>query len=148
MAKITREQVEKINSTLSNGWQFDVKHFFMWNGEKTVEVIIPFDDDENKVIKARLYFSERYRQFKRDGLEINLNISVWHNQGTAWTSYGLGINRTIPYTGTRKKFADLAALTEIINNEYIMEIYNTGDNSKKCLDGIILDKNGWKLHTV
>ena len=48
----------------------------------------------------------------------------------------------------RRSFADLEKLTAVIDDQYIMNIYNSGNNADKCLDDIILDKSGWHIHEV
>lgn len=146
MANITRAEVDKINGKLKNGWTFDTWHFMTHQGDKTVQRKIKVDDTH--YIIAKLWFSETYKNFKKDGLEITLNISYWENKGEALTSWGLGLFRSIPYCKPRKSFADLEKLTAVIDDNYIMEIYNKGNNSEKCLDNILLDSNGWHLHEV
>lgn len=144
---ITKEQVEKINERLHNGWTFDLWHFMTHSGEKTVCKKIALDDTH--FIEANLWFDETYKNFRRDGLEITLHISLFTGtlNGTA-SSSGLGLFRRIPYEKARRSFADLEKLTEIIDDAYIMGIYNSGNNADKCLDDIILDKSGWHIHKV
>lgn len=147
MANITREQVEKINKRLHNNWTFDLWYFMMYSGEKTVCKKIALDDTH--FIKASLYFNETYRNFKRDGLEITLHMARFADTGNGMaSSSGLGLFRRIPYEKVRRSFADLEKLTEVINDAYIMNIYNSGNNEDKCLDDIILDKSGWHIHEV
>lgn len=147
MANITREQVQKINDKMSNGWEFNLRHFIFHSGEKTPVKRIKLDDTH--YLEAQLWFTEKYKNFCLNGLEITLNISHYTSTGNGMaTSYGMGIFRRIPYTKTRKSFADLQKLTAIINDEYIMNIVDSGDNKEKCLDNILLDKSGWHLHEV
>lgn len=147
MANITKEQVEKINQKLHNGWTFDLWHFMTHSGEKTVCKKIALDDTH--FIEANLWFNETYKNFRRDGLEITLHISLFTGtlNGTA-SSSGLGLFRRIPYEKARRSFADLEKLTAVIDDAYIMGIYNSGNNADKCLDDIILDKTGWHIHEV
>ena len=147
MASITRAEVEKINGKLANGWKFDIHHFLMHSGEKTVCRTINLDDTH--YIQASLWYSETYKNFRRDGLEITLHMARFTRTGNGMaTSSGLGLFRRIPYEKSRKSFANLEKLTAVIDDKYIMDIYNTGDNAEKCLDNILLDKNGWHLHEV
>ena len=146
MANITRAEVDKINGNLKNGWQFDLRNFIFNQGDKAITRKIKLD--EQHFITAKLYFSETYKNFRREGLEISLNISHWTDEGAVATSHGLGLFRRIPYGKNRRSFADLSKLSEVIDEQYIMDIYNSGNNSEKCLDGIILDKGGWKVYEV
>lgn len=147
MANITTAQVQKYNEKMSNNWKFDLRHFFMHSGEKQPVKVIKLNDTE--YIEAQLWFSEKYQNFRQVGLEINLHISKFtsHGNGMA-SSSGLGLFRTIPYSKTRKSFADLQKLTKVIDDKYIMDIYNSGDNAERCADNILLDKDGWHVHEV
>lgn len=144
---ITKEQVEKINKRLHNGWTFNLWHFMTHSGEKTVCKKIALDDTH--FIEANLWFNETYKNFRPDGLEITLHISLFTGtlNGTG-SSSGLGLFRRIPYEKARRSFADLEKLTKVIDDAYIMGIYNSGNNADKCLDDIILDKSGWHIHEV
>jgi hypothetical protein len=147
MPNITTAQVQKINKRLHNGWTFDLWHFMTHSGEKTVCKEIALDDTH--FIKASLYFSETYKNFRRDGLEITLHMARFTDTGNGMaSSSGLGLFRRIPYEKARRSFADLEKLTEVIDDAYIMGIYNSGNNADKCLDDIILDKSGWHIHEV
>lgn len=147
MANITREQVEKINKRLHNNWTFDLWYFMMHSGEKTVCKKIALDDTH--FIKASLYFNETYRNFKRDGLEITLHMARFTDIGNGMaSSSGLGLFRTIPYNKVRKSFADLQKLTAVIDDKYIIDIYNSGNNAERCVDDILLDKDGWHIHKI
>lgn len=145
MATITKDQVNKLNSKLVNGWKFNLKSFLLHQGEKSIVKTI--DIDERKFIRASLYFDESYRTFEKK-IEINLNISLWTRAGDMATSEGLGLFRTIPYNKPRKSYSDLEKLSAVIDDTYIMDIYNSGSNAQKCLSGIIVDKSGAHVHEV
>lgn len=144
---LTKEQVQKYNEKMENGWKFDVRHFYMHSGEKQPVKVIKLNDTE--YIEAQLWFSEKYQNFKQVGLEISLNISKYTSLGNGMaSSSGLGLFRRIPYNKARKSFADLQKLTAVIDDKYIMDIYNSGDNAERCADNILLDKDGWHIHEV
>lgn len=146
MANITTTQVQKYNKGMSNNWKFDIRLFLMHREKQPVK-IIKLNDTE--YIEAQLWFSEKYQNFRQVGLEINLHISKFTSLGNGMaSSSGLGLFRTIPYSKTRKSFADLQKLTAIIDDKYIMDIYNSGDNAERCMDDILLDKDGWHIHEV
>lgn len=44
MAKITREQIQKINSKCKNSWELDIQYFIFHN-EKTLKKIIKLDEE-------------------------------------------------------------------------------------------------------
>ena len=147
MANITREQVQKINEKMHNNWKFDLMHYLSNSGDKSATKRIELD--EKHFIEAALWFSKKYENFRPVGLEITLNISYYTAVGNGLaSSSGMGIFRKIPYTKARKSFADLQKLTAIIDDAYIMAIYNSGNNKEKCLDNILLDKSGWHIHEV
>lgn len=147
MANITKAEVEKINGKCKNDWKFDTYYFLLHSGEKTLSKKI--DIDESHFLKCQLYFSDRYENFRKVGSEITLHISQFtHTGGDFASSSGLGLFRTIPYDKPRRSFADLEKLTEIIDEKYILDIYNSGNNKERLLDNILLDKSGWHLHEV
>ena len=145
MAQITKDQVNKLNSKLVNGWKFNLKSFLMHQGEKSIVKTI--DIDERKFIKASLYFNERYNRYEK-AIEINLNISLWTRAGDMATSEGLGLFRAIPYNKPRKSYADLEKLSAVIDDAYIMDIYSSGNNAQKCINNILIDKSGAHIYSV
>lgn len=145
MANITTAQVQKYNKGMSNNWKFDLNYFLFHSGEKTACKHIQLD--ENNVISAQLWFSEKYTNFKRDGLEITLHIDKLTKSGEFYCG-GMGIFCSIPYSKSRKSFADLQKLTAVIDDKYIMDIYNSGNNAERCADNILLDKDGWHIHEI
>lgn len=146
MANITTAQVQKYNEKMSNNWKFDLKHFLMHREKQPVK-IIKLNDTE--YIEAQLWFSEKVSELRQIGLEVTLHISKFtsHGNGMA-SSSGLGLFRTIPYSKARKSFADLQKLTAVIDDKYIIDIYNDKNNAERCADNILLDKDGWHIHEV
>lgn len=146
MAMLTKEQIQKYNEKMSNNWKFDLRHFYMHREKQPVK-IIKLNDTE--YIEAQLWFSEKYQNFRQVGLEITLHISKFTSCGNGMaSSSGLGLFRRIPYNKARKSFADLQKLTAVIDDKYIMDIYNSGNNADRCADNILLDKDGWHVHEV
>lgn len=143
---ITKAKVMEMNSRLGNDWKFDLRSYVFHGGEKSIRMEIP--QDEAHYIEAHLYFSDKVECFRKVGLDITLHIAHYTKHGDISASYGLGLFRTIPYSKSRRSYADLEKLSHTITPEYIMEIYNTGSNAEKCLDNILLDKTGWHVHEV
>ena len=147
MANITLDQVGKINARCGNGWKFDCNFRIIPSGEKAVVKYIKLD--ENHFLKCHMYFSEVHRNFRRVGWNVTLHISKFTgSNGNFASSSGLGLFRDIPYSKERKQFSDIEKLTKEIDDEYIMEIYNDPENQRNICDDILLDKNGWHLHSV
>jgi len=89
MASITIASVKKINSRCSNGFQFDIQDYRQ-RGDKNLSKTIHLDD--NRLIKATLYFQDEIIEYKNTGQRIPvLNVSIWTKSGesTMWSS-GLG----------------------------------------------------------
>lgn len=69
MARITRENVQKINSKCKNGWELDVE-YYLYHGDKTLIKQIRLDDENY------LQFAIRYN-YKN---QICLRISKYHHK--------------------------------------------------------------------
>lgn len=114
MAKITREQIEKVNSSCKNGWELDLR-YFLYHSEKTLKKIIELD-------------TEHYLEFKLDynyknqiGLYIN---KFYHKTNDAFaTSNGLGKKRILDETqAPRKNINKLIEYTKTLDNETLLNI--------------------------
>lgn len=89
MASITIEAIRKINNSCSNGFQFDIQDYRQL-GDKNLSKTIPIE--ENKLIKATLFFKEEITDYRQTGQKIPvLNVSVWTKSGESimWSS-GMG----------------------------------------------------------
>lgn len=89
MVNLTIASVKKINSSCSNGFQFDIQDY-QERGDKNLSKTINLDD--NRLIKATLYFQDEIIEYKNTGQRIPvLNVSIWTKSGesTMWSS-GLG----------------------------------------------------------
>lgn len=119
MAKLTKEQIQKINNNCRNGWGLDLRHF-MFHNEKTLFKNIDLDD-------------EHYINFK---LEYNYNNQItlyfnkfYHKTGEDYaTSTGLGKSRILDKTqATRKNLNNLIELTDQLTDDKLMQINNETD---------------------
>ena len=119
MAKITREQIQKINSKCKNGWELDIQ-FFIFHNEKTLKKIIELDE-------------EHYLEFKIDynyKNQIVLFINKFYHQlGEDYaTSNGLGKKRILEETpASRKSINKLIEYTETLADEQLMQINSETD---------------------
>lgn len=119
MAKITREQIQKINSKCKNSWELDIQYFIFHN-EKTLKKIIELDE-------------EHYLEFKIDynyKNQIVLFINkFYHKLGEDYaTSNGLGKKKMLEETPeSRKNINKLIEYTETLTDEQLMQINSETD---------------------
>lgn len=119
MAKITREQIQKINSKCKNSWELDIQYFIFHN-EKTLKKIIKLDE-------------EHYLEFKIDynyQNQIVLFINkFYHKLGEYYaTSNGLGKKKILEETpASRKSINKLIEYTETLTDEQLMQINSETD---------------------
>jgi len=119
MASITIQSIKKINSGCSNGFQFDIQDYRQL-GDKNLSRTIPID--ENKLVKATLYFQDEIIDHRETGRRIPvLNVSIWTKTSvsTMWSS-GLGKfhyykDRKAP----RRNMALLQEITKEITDDFI-----------------------------
>ncbi len=89
MATLTIASIKKINSSCSNGFQFDIQDYRLL-GNKNLSKTIKIED--NKLIKATLHFQDEIIDYRETGQRIPvLNVSIWTKSGesTMWSS-GMG----------------------------------------------------------
>ena len=96
MAQCTREQVNRWNAKLSNGFRLDLERFIVWNDKvATRSIELP----DGKVLKADIGWTEvreepRLGCFyqKTIGMMPRLSLSLWTPSSTPgmWCSRGLG----------------------------------------------------------
>ena len=138
MGKMTREQVEKINSKMHNNFIFDLRHYMMVYSEK--QAIKNVDIDENSFYKATLY-NEKNRQGENT---VELNVSKYlKSSGEMYSSFGFGKTVTLAKGLKNKRFSDVQKITEFITDEYIISLAEA--NNRKLENAIILDADGWHL---
>lgn len=119
MAKITREQLQKINNSCKNGWELDLRYFLMHN-EKTLRKIIELD-------------TEHYLEFKLDynyKNQISLRISkFYHKAGDNFaSSSGLGKSRILEEApAPRKSINKLIEFTKTLTDDELMKINSETD---------------------
>lgn len=114
MAKITKEQILKINNMCSNGWILDVE-YYMYHNEKTLIKHIKLDKE------SYLEFALRYN-YKN---QISLHISKFYQEkGNSYAStQGMGKNKVLDEKQVKLKNANsLIAFTKSLNDEKLLEI--------------------------
>jgi hypothetical protein len=114
MARITREQIQKINEKCSNHWELD-DEYYIFHNEKTLIKKIDLDNEHY------LEFTLRYN-YKN---QISLHISKFFHKKDDYfaTSNGLGKSKIIDNTEyTRKNVNNLIDFTKKLNDEELMTI--------------------------
>ncbi|HML65297.1 MAG TPA: hypothetical protein PKC55_10745 [Dysgonomonas sp.] len=137
MASITIALVKKINSSCSNGFQFDIQDYRQL-GDKNLSKTITID--ENKLIKATLYYQNEIIEHREAGQKIPvLNVSIWTKSGssTMWSS-GLGkFHHYRDKKSPRRNIAVLQEITKEITDDLIksMAVDNRDDSIFNALNG-------------
>ncbi|MDE7425350.1 MAG: hypothetical protein K2N51_16960 [Lachnospiraceae bacterium] len=115
MAKITREQIEKINSGLKNGFKFDLERFFMWN-EKSVIKQIKLDSEQ--VLQVSIHYTTG-----NEGEAIpTLHLHKGTIDGDFISFSGLGQSFQIGEPQKRRNFNFLAKLTANNSDESLISL--------------------------
>ena len=119
MAKITREQIQKINNKCKNGWELDIQ-FFIFHNEKTLKKIIELDEEHYLEFKIDYNFKNQIVLF------IN---KFYHKLGEDYaTSNGLGKKKILEETpASRKSINKLIEYTETLTDEQLMQINSETD---------------------
>lgn len=125
MAKITKEQIQKINEKCSNGWRLDVE-YYLYHSEKTL-------------IKQIKIGYEHYLEFRLNynyKNQISLHISkFYHKQGDYFaSSEGLGKSKILNETqATRKNINNLIEFTNSLTDDECMRINAETPVTKSCI---------------
>lgn len=131
MAKISKEQVQKINNACSNGWQLDIE-YHLFHNEKRLYKHIKLDN-ENYLEFALTY---NYKN------QISLHISKYHHeQDTNFaSSQGMGKSKILNETPVKRKTADnLISYTNQLDDNKLMEINK--DTPVSSGYGLIIESN-------
>lgn len=114
MPKISKEQVNKINSKCSNGWQLDLE-YYLYHGEK--QLIKCIDIDKENYLKFTICYNSQNQMI--------LYISkFYHKQDDYFAhSEGLGKRTMLNDTPTKKKELNkLIQLTHLLTDKELMKI--------------------------
>lgn len=136
MASITIASVKKINSSCSNGFQFDIQDYQLL-GDKKLSKTIKIDDQ--KLIKATLSFQDEFIKHRETGQRIPvLNVSIWTKSGesTMWSS---GMGKFHYYKDrkiARRNLTVLQEITKEITDDFIksMAVDNRNDSIFNALN--------------
>lgn len=120
MATLTKEQLTRWNSKLTNGFQLDVRRYVLW-GEKIAARNIQMDG--GKVLRATIYWCEVLNDRRYTGqVQPKMHLSIWTPAGNGMM-FSSGINTTIELTEktfSKKVWNELAKFTSEWNDERIL----------------------------
>lgn len=124
MPSITREQVNKINAKMGNGWELDIRYYVIW-GEKTAQLTIPQED--GGYIQGKLYIDkvQDWHPGAYNGIQIKLNVSRWRKGLTDGTFMSAGLGHWIMVNRpdlTRALFSEVQKMTNKITAADILNI--------------------------
>lgn len=125
MAKITKEQIQRINEKCSNGWRLDIE-YYLFHNEKTLIKQIKIDYEH--YLEFRLNYN--YKN------QISLHISkFYHKQGDYFaSSEGLGKSKILDETqATRKNINNLIEFTNSLTDDECMRINAETPVTKSCI---------------
>lgn len=129
--KITREQINKMNAKMGNGWTVDLHTLFL-RGEKSASLTIPQED--GSYIQGKLYIEKSWdwHPGAYNGIRISMNVSRWTPGGTegVFVSHGLGKWKHYERPDlTRCNFSEVQKMTHQITAADILAIYE--ENKEK-----------------
>ena len=116
MAKITQEQLAKINNKCDNEWMLDLE-YYLYHNEKTLIKRIRLDDEH--YLEYRLHYN--YNN------QITVHISKFYHksQDIFASTTGMGKTKVLVETPARRKEVNnLIRLTKDLTNEKLIEINN------------------------
>lgn len=114
MAKLTKEQIQKINGKCENDWGLDIQYFIFHNEKQLIKII---DLDEENYLQFKLGYNWKN--------QISLYISkFYHKQGDYFaTSEGLGKTRILDDTEqARKSINNLIEYTKTLTDYEVMQL--------------------------
>lgn len=114
MAKITMEQVEKINAKMGNGFKLDIETFLSYKEKVAVKEV---EISEHEYLEATLLFVERA------SLKIELHIALYKKAvgETLYSSSGTGVQIIFDEDYKRKNFVEIQKKTHKITDEFIIQ---------------------------
>lgn len=128
MPKITKAQIDSLNSKCKNDWKFDWQYYLNY-GEKTFIKSIPLDAENY------LEYALRYN-YKN---QISIHISKFNHKENETFAVTSGMGKSIVLDETqvkRKNVNDLIEFTKTLNDEQLIEINKNTKVSKS--NGLIL----------
>ena len=133
MAKISKKQVETINTKCKNGFHFSIRTF-QERGEKNLAKMITVKKDE-KIVEIQLYWVDEIDHKKNEyGCSVphytgnvipQILVSIWTKKegDLCWHSYGIGSPyRFSKYPCNKRLMNKLCEVTEHVTDELIRSL--------------------------
>lgn len=128
MAKITQEEIDKVNSRCRNDWQLDVKYFLMYKEKILIKRI---ELDEQNFLEFLLRYSSENK--------IQVHISKFFHKPEEPFASTSGMGKTAILDDTavaRKNVNKLIEYTKELTDEKLLEINKNTEVSRS--NGLIL----------
>lgn len=122
MAKVTREQVNRWEAKLVNGFRFDLNFFLMWN-DKRVKKCLKLED--GRMLEAVLEYRDITHNYAKVGVQPVLHLSVWESCGPdsgMMKSNGMGAYIEMGATQDKRKYNELVKLSAMVDDGKIMAL--------------------------
>lgn len=139
--KFTKEQVEKWNSKMGQGFKTDLNRLMMW-GEKQPHLMTKQEDGKT-YLELTLYYQDEYKTVTNEyGCTFNrptgkhipvINVRKWIDEGTGMLhGYGIGKTFEVGEACEKKMFSTLQKLTHTIDvNKYLgLAMLEPGSNDE------------------
>lgn len=121
MASYTREQINRWNAKLQNGFELDIKSLLNHNEKEATKYL---DLPGDKRLKATLTWCEVRDGYRYTGqVQPKLHLSIWHSSHSGMmVSYGMGAFVDITeQTYARRNWNEIVKLTAAWTDDKIME---------------------------
>jgi len=119
MAKCTKEQLNKWNDKLMNGFSFDLYGFLM-NGEKTAVKTLALAD--GKKLQAKLEYRDVRENFRTVAQQPVLHLSIWEDceNSSFMKSCGLGAYLDMGVQQAKKNYDLLCKLSGTLSDDDLL----------------------------
>ena len=128
MPSVTREQVNKWNAKLQNGFRFDIQRYVVW-GEKQIKKSIELAD--GRILTAEIHYRDAREGYKYIGNEACISLAIWTRCANSdmMKSEGMGYHEVLGAVQPKKSYADLVKLSAVMDEPKILEVMNAHMNA-------------------
>lgn len=125
MASYTREQVEKWNNQLADGWKLDLQQLLYW-GNKRPSFKFKKNESDDVLYTFDLEFSEDWQNHEFLGTySVDIRCQKWIEKDNFMTSHGLGVRKRIGVSVANKKmFKILADMTKKLDKTTLLQMFD------------------------
>lgn len=114
MAKITKQQIQKINNMCSNGWHFDLEYYIHHTEKQLIKCI---ELDEESYLKFTICYNSQNQML--------LYISKYYHKKGDYFAHSEELAKRTMLNGTptkKKELNKLIPLTHLLSDKELMEI--------------------------